>query len=110
MKNSFSRHFAFLAIALGLSVSCYASQNLKMMHNSSQTSENYYIQPGGVYVAPNGIFVLFQEELIQVNALGADARGVFVPYDEMSRRFVRCPHCGGWYDPDHPENHKCKGY
>ena len=74
------------------------------------SSFNYYIQPGGVYVAANEIFVLFEGELVQVNMLCADGRGVFVPYEEMNRRFVRCPNCGGWYDPEHPENHKCRGY
>jgi len=99
----FNKYFVFLVIALSLSASCCAAQ-------TQQTCDNYYIQPGGVYVAPGGIFIWVDGQLVQVNILCSDERGVFVPYEEMNRRFVRCPHCGGWYDPEHPENHKCKGY
>ena len=97
----FAKYFGFLVIALGFSASCFATQAI---------CDNYYIQPSGVYVAPGGIFVWIEGQLAQVNMLCSDERGVFVPYEEMNRRFVRCPHCGGWYDPEHPENHKCKGY
>lgn len=104
----FNTYFAFLMIALGISAPCYATQqNLKMTHNRSQTSDNYYVQPGGVYVAPNGkIFVLFHEELIQVNVLCTDERGAFVPGIEMSRQFVWCSICEHWYDPD--QTHRCR--
>ncbi len=102
MKD-FKEYFAFLVIALGLSASCFAAQT------ASQTFDNYYIQPAGVYVTPGGIFVWVDGQLAQVGMLCSDDRGVFVPYEEMNRRFVRCPHCDGWYDPEHPENHKCKG-
>lgn len=106
----FSKYFAFLMVALGLSAQCFAVQNLNIISENSQSCDNYYVQPGGVYVAPNGIFVSMEGSMVQVSTLCGDERGIFVPYEEMSRRFVRCPHCGGWYDPEHPENHKCKGY
>jgi hypothetical protein len=55
MKNIFSKYFAFLVIALGLFVQCFAAQNIKMAYDQSQASDNYYVQPGGVYVAHDGI-------------------------------------------------------
>lgn len=104
----FNKYFAFLIIALGLSVQCFAvQQNLKMTYSQEQKSDNYYVQPGGVYTAPNGIFVLFDGELVQVNTLCTDAKGVFVPGIEMSRQFVWCPICQRWYDPQ-GEPHRCK--
>lgn len=103
-----NKYFAFLMIALGLSVQCFAAQqSLKMTFDKSQTCDNYYIQPGGVYVAPNGrIFVLFDGGLIQVKTLCSDERGAFVPGIEMSRELVWCPICQHWYNPDKP--HSCK--
>lgn len=99
-----------LAIVLGLSASCFASQNLKMAYDQAQTSDDYYVQPGGVYVAPDGIFILIEGELVQVNILCSDERGIFVPASEMNRRLVRCSFCGRYYNPERPQDHKCKGY
>jgi len=99
-----------MVIALGLSTQGFAAQNPKMTHDKSHSCDNYYVQPGGVYIAPNGIFVLIGEKLTQVNILCSDEGGVFVPYEEMTRRFVRCPFCNGWYDPENPESHDCPGF
>ncbi|HEY4831161.1 MAG TPA: hypothetical protein VIH61_01170 [Waddliaceae bacterium] len=106
MKKIFSNYVAFLVIVLGISTQCFAVQNLKMTNNQSLASDNYYVQPGGVYVAPNEIFVLIENRLIQVYMLCSDERGVFVPGSEMTRQFVWCPICEHWYDPDQP--HYCK--
>lgn len=103
--KTFSKYFAFLVIFLSIAVQCLATQNLNI-YNQSQNSDNYYVKAGGVYVAPNEIFVLFDGELIQVNILCADERGVFVPSIEMSRKFEWCPICQHWYDPDKP--HYCR--
>ena len=102
----FSKYFTFLIIVLGTAAQCFAAQNLKMNAYQPQISDNYYVQAGGVYVAPNEIFVLFDGELIQVDILSADERGVFVPGIEMSRKFLWCPICQRWYDPD--KIHDCK--
>jgi hypothetical protein len=110
MRNRFAKWGSFLTIALVLSLSCFAGHNLKMTYDCTQTSDNYYVQPGGVYVAPDGIFILVEGELVEVNILCSDEKGVYVPASEMSRRLVRCPFCGRFYDPEHPENHKCKGH
>lgn len=110
MRNSFVRYMSILAFALGLSVCCFANQNIRMAYDQSQTSDNYYVQPGSVYVAPDGIFFLIEGELVQVNVLCSDERGVFVPASEMSRRLVRCSFCGRYYNPERPQDHKCKGY
>lgn len=112
--NTLRKYFTFLMLALGLSVQCFAVQSLKsfavqslkMDYDQSQTCDNYYIQPGGVYVAPNGIFILFEGQLVQVGMLCSDERGVFVPGSEMTRQFVWCSICQRWYDPDKP--HNCK--
>ena len=110
MQKAFRNYFFLLMIALGLSTQCFAVQNLKMTYDESRFSDNYYVQPGGVYVSPDGIFILFEGQLMQVNILCADERGVFVPGSEMSRRLVRCSFCGRYYDPERPQDHKCKGY
>ena len=105
----FSKYFAFLIIALGLSVQSFAlQQNLKMSYDQSEVSKNYYVQSGEIYIAPHGkIFVLFDGEPIQVNMLCSDERGTFVPNIEMSRAFIWCPICQRWYNPD-DEPHRCK--
>jgi len=95
--------FVFLICAIGLCGQCFAAQ-------AAYESGNYYVQADEIRVASDRIFVLFEGEFVQVNVLCADEGGVFVPYEEMSRQFVRCPYCGHWYDPDHPEDHTCRGY
>ncbi len=107
--RAFKKYFVFLVIFLGLSVQCLATQDLTLAYNQSQISDNYYVQPGGLYVSPNGLFVMLNGHLVQVSMIEADGRGIFVPWSEMSRQFVQCPFCRGWYDPEHPENHKCRG-
>ena len=94
-------------IVLGLSLQGFATQNLTMTYNQSQVSDNYYVPPGEVYVSPNGIFILLDGDLVQINMLCTDERGVFVPSSEMSRQLVQCPHYRRWYDPTKP--HPCKG-
>lgn len=70
--------------------------------------EHYYVQPNEVYVTPNGLYFLFEKELVPIDMLCADEKGVCVPASEMSRRFIRCPHCRRWYDPE--QGHKnCPG-
>ena len=105
----FSKYFAFLIIALGLSIQCFAvQQNFKMTYEQSTASDNYYVHAADIYIAPHGkIFVLFDGELIQVNMLCSDEKGTFVPGSEMGREFIWCPICRRWYDPDN-EPHKCK--
>lgn len=103
-------YFAFLLIALVTSIQCFANQHPQMSDDKSQTSDHYYITPGGVFVHPNGIFVMVQDNLfIQVNMLCTDEKGVFIPEIEMSRQFVRCPFCQKWYDPENPQGHDCRG-
>ncbi len=105
--KTFCKYLASLMLTLGVSVQSFAiQQNLKMTYQQDQISDNYYVQPGGVYAAPNGIFVMFDGELIQVNTISSDARGLFVSGTEMSRQFVWCPICQRWYDPDQP--HICR--
>lgn len=106
--KAFRKYFVFLVIALGLSAQCFAAQNTKACYDESQVCENYYIQPGSVYVAPGGIFVWIDGQLAQVSMLCSDEKGVFVPYEEMGRQFVQCPNCRNWYNPDGPP-HKCPG-
>lgn len=108
--RAFNKGFAFLVIALGISIQCFAVQNLKISCDNPNLFDNYYVQPGGIYISPHTIFVMIEGHLVQINILCSDQKGVFVPYEEMNRQFVRCPNCGNGYDPDHPENHKCKGY
>ena len=110
MKDLYKYARVFLLVlTLGSCFQGLAAHDIKMSYDRSQISDNYYVPPGGVYVAPDGIFVLLEEKLVQVSVLCSDERGVFVPYEEMSRQFVRCPHCGHWYDPDKPKDHKCPG-
>ncbi|HEY4832919.1 MAG TPA: hypothetical protein VIH61_10215 [Waddliaceae bacterium] len=109
MKN-YSKYFNtfLLILMLGLSVHCFAVQNCGVSHDESRMTDNYYVQPGGVYVAPNGIFAMLDGHLVQVNMLCSDEKGVFIPEAEMTRQFVRCPFCWNWYDPDGPP-HDCPG-
>ncbi|NGX61506.1 MAG: hypothetical protein K940chlam9_00992 [Chlamydiae bacterium] len=96
-----------LLLMLGVCSEGASAQDLTTTYDQSLISDDgYYVQPGGVYVAPDGIFVLVNGELKQVNVLCSDARGVFVPYEEMSRQFVWCSVCQHWYDPDEP--HVCR--
>lgn len=97
----------FLAIALGSSVPSFADQNLKASENQPLISQDYYVRPGEVFVAPNGIYVSVDGVLIQINTLRADEVGVYVPYEEIAGRLIKCPFCQRWYDPSMP--HKCRG-
>lgn len=92
--RTYTKLFLFLMIALG--ATCFAS------------TENHYLQPNEVYVTPNGLYFLFEKELVQVAMLCADENGIYVPASEMSRKFVRCPHCGRWYDPEKGHDN-CRG-
>ncbi|MCH9624857.1 MAG: hypothetical protein S4CHLAM123_00180 [Chlamydiales bacterium] len=106
MKIYKSAKAFLLVLVLGMYSQVFAVQDLKMSYDRSQVSDNFYVPAGGIYVAPNGMFLLFEEQLVQVSMLCSDDRGVFVPGSEMSRQFVWCPICQHWYDPDKP--HKCK--
>ncbi len=111
MKDVYKYAKVFLLVLMfGLSCQGFAAQDLKMSYDGSQVSDNYYVPAGGVYISPEGgMFVLIDGSLMQVSMLCSDEKGVFVPGPEMNRRFVRCPFCQGWYDPEHPENHRCRG-
>lgn len=87
--------------AIGFSATCFAA--------SDSPDENHYIKPSEVFLASNGMYANVDGTLFQINTLCADARGIFVPYEEMARRFVKCPACQHWYDPEkgHPN---CPGY
>ncbi len=95
-----------LVLMLGVCFQGFAAHNIKMSYDSSHVSDNYYVPAGGVYVSPDGIFILFEGQLVQIGMLCSDERGVFVPGSEMSRQFVWCSICQRWYNPDIP--HNCK--
>ncbi len=86
-----------------------ATQNIKMPYDKLQVSDNYYVLPCNIFMAPNGMYVSIDGVLIQINMLCADERGVFVPLNEIAGRLVKCPHCQRWYDPDSKIPHKCRG-
>jgi hypothetical protein len=96
----------FLLVVLAMTPPCFAAQQLKLKNDESKICENYYVPTGGVYVSPSGIFVSLEGQLVEVSMLCTDAKGVFVPGEEMNRQFVWCPICQRWYDPDRP--HNCK--
>ncbi|MCH9625117.1 MAG: hypothetical protein S4CHLAM123_02860 [Chlamydiales bacterium] len=95
-------------LMLGICFQGFAAQGGNI-YNQCADTENYYVQPSGVYISPNGIYVSIDGALIQVNTLCADERGVFVPYEEIVGRLVKCPFCRRWYDPDSKIPHNCKG-
>jgi hypothetical protein len=97
----FRKYFYFLMIVMGLATLGFAA--------NSNLSDNYYVQPGSIYIAPNGIYASIDEMLIQINTLCADERGIFVPYSEIAGRLEKCPFCQRWYDPDSKVPHKCRG-
>lgn len=88
---------SFVTVSFGQDI---ANQN-------SQQSENYYIQPANIFMIPNGIYVSIDGEVIQINMLCADERGIFVPYEELLTKLVKCPFCQRMYDPT--KHHNCQG-
>ncbi len=57
-----------------------------------------YMAPGCVYVAPTGIFVNINDEMVAVSGLYADEGGVYVFADSLnpdtrSWRYWKCPTC-----------------
>ena len=105
----FRTSFIFFVLALTISAQCFAIQN----HNlccQSQILENYYVDADDVYIVPQGIFVILNGRLVQVNFLSSDERGVFVPAIEMSREFIYCSICGHWFEPDEFDSHDCRKY
>lgn len=96
--NIFSKYFSLLIVVFGLSVPCFSCQ----LYSDSEPTENYYVQPENVYVAPNGkIFVLFDEQLFQVKTIGSDEKGLYVPSTEMFEPLVWCSICSHWMSPNH---------
>ncbi len=98
----FEKWCALLPIALGFMSQCFAVQA-----NQPVECGRYYVQSGGVFIAPNAIYALVDEALVQINTLCADERGIFVPYEEIAARLVKCPFCQSWYNPD--KGHECRG-
>lgn len=107
VKNLFVKYMVLLAIVFGLSVAGFANQ--KMNYSQQQSSENYYIRPGEAFITPNGIYVSVDGNLIQINTLCADECGIFVPFEEIVGRLVKCRFCQHWYDPDSKVPHRCRG-
>jgi hypothetical protein len=59
----------------------------------------FYVEPGTVHVAPNGIFLNLEGNCVPVNYVAMDEYGVYVlGYDCM--RMVTCPRCGRTYNAD----------
>lgn len=101
--NIFSKYFSLLIVVFGFSVPCFSCQLDSMMsYNDLESTENYYVQPENIFVAPNGkIFVLFEEELFQVKTLCSDEKGIYVPSTEMFEPLVWCSICSHWMSPNH---------
>jgi hypothetical protein len=86
---------------VGFSVTAIANQNYE-----AAESENYYVDPTMIYLAPNGIFLNFEGECFPISTLCSDSNGIYVPSQEMSRRLVWCPICQRWREP----GHTCSSY
>lgn len=60
--------------------------------------EKIYVPPGSVYVAPTGIFLNINDEMVKVDQLFTDSQGVYVIADGMNPecvkwRYWQCPFC-----------------
>jgi hypothetical protein len=67
----------------------------------------FYVEPGTVHVAQNGIFLNVERSFVPVNAVCMDEYGIYVlGYNAV--RMVKCPKpdCGQWYDADN-QSSKC---
>lgn len=45
----------------------------------SAEGENLYVEPGSIYVAPNGIFLNIEGELYGVTSVNIDEDGIYIP-------------------------------
>ena len=101
--HKYAKVFLFV-LMLGLGCQGFAVQDSKI-------PDNYYVQPGGIFIAPNGMYASIDGNLIQIYALRADEKGIFVPIEEIiAGNLEYCPFCQSWYDPDDPRGgHSCSG-
>jgi hypothetical protein len=59
----------------------------------------FYVEPGTVHVAPNGIFLNLDGNFIPVEMVCMDDEGVYVlEYEEGPKNWVCCTRCGTIYD------------
>lgn len=94
-----------LVLTLGLCSQGFSEQISKIPYDNSPAMDHDYLSTEEVHVTPEGIFIVFDGQVVQVNALCSDEKGVFVPGFELTRQFVWCPFCQHWYDPEKP--HTC---
>ena len=87
------KYFAIFAAVLAFSTA-YASY---------EDENKVYIEPGCIYVAPNGIFLNIEGELYGVTSIEADENGVYVPTPALG-------FCGkhGYYPGSSPVCPKCQ--
>lgn len=60
------------------------------------TDDKFYVEPGTVHVAPNGIFLNLDGNFIPVSSVSADEEGIYVLGFDVST--VCCSRCGLHYD------------
>jgi hypothetical protein len=104
-----SKYFFLVMIALGMTIPGLAAQSVSLSYSQAEVDAPYFVQPGEIYVASNGMYASIDGEIIQINTLCADERGVFVPYEEIAGKLVRCPFCGRWYDEEKGHSN-CPGF
>ncbi len=104
MKDVYKYAKVFLLVLMfGLSCQGFATQDSKI-------PDHYYVQPGGIFIAPNGMYASVDGILIQVHTLRSDEKGVFVPVEEIIAGDLEwCPFCGRWYDPERGHS-DCPGF
>ncbi len=110
MKDTFKYARLFLLVfMLGACLQGFAAQENRIC-NLCADSDNYYVQPGEIYISLNGMYASIDGTLIQINTLCADEKGVFVPVEEIiAGDLVKCPFCRRWYDPESKVPHNCQG-
>lgn len=101
------KSLALMVWALLLNIAAFTSEAAPF---AGQTIDGkLYVEPGTVYVAPNGIFLNVEGNLIAVNSICMDQYGVHVP-NYQAVRMVRCPECGNYYDADNQSSQCRNGY
>lgn len=76
---------------------------LTSAYASDQQLDRLYVEPGSIYVAPNGIFLIIEGELYGVTSIEVDESGVYVPVPNAG-------FCGkhGYYPGNSPVCPKCQ--
>lgn len=84
MKN-FALNFLMLVTSISLYGECL---------NTSENEINgkFYVSPGSVFVASDGIYVKLNDQFIAVKTISVDEHGVFAQ-DYLEKRITHCLRC-----------------